>query len=309
MGNLLIFVILAVTIPRWALTLAQVDTFGVAGIPLAAIGEAVVLEFGNLYILSVFNRCRTYALQYQGEWEALNQRNIEQGKKTRKPPRDARVGGYLVLPAALLILEFLTIVSQTPFIAGQLMSESAVDLLNDWGMPAVWGYALLLVISPGIMTVGIGFGIHYENVLRQVGKTAHVPWYKQAVAFLPWITNVADRPQQPTSDQPTSERPVKRETGQRPSDQPPTERPVADHLESSAGLAAHLNTIKERMQQERFGGRSNSKFQRMSVEDWLGLSKSQAINVINYGLDHGVLEKSGRYEYQFARRNQLVAQP
>jgi hypothetical protein len=134
MGNILIFVILAVTIPRWALTLAQVDTFGVAGVPLAAIGEAIVLEFGVLYILSVFNRCRTHALQYQAEWAALNQRNIEQGKKTRKPPEDARMGGYLVLPAALLVLEILTIASQTPFIAGQLMSESAVTLLNDWGI-------------------------------------------------------------------------------------------------------------------------------------------------------------------------------
>jgi Fic family protein len=74
-------------------------------------------------------------------------------------------------------------------------------------------------------------------------------------------------------------------------------------METSAGLAAHLNTMKERLQQERFSGQSNGKFQRMSVEGWLKLSKSQAINVINYGLEHGVLEKAGRYDYQFARQD------
>ena len=344
MGNILIFVILAVTIPRWAMTLAQVDTFGFSigerMIAIAAIGEAVVLEFGNLYVLRTFTRCQREAFVYKAWWEDHDQSMKSLGKTNRKPPYNPKIRGFRILPVALLILEVLTLLAQTPFISGQLLGQPAVDLLNQWGTGWVWGYAFLLVISPGIMTIAIGFAINYADVIKEIEakkeKVEIVPWHEHLRTWV--VSLVRDlraltartpvehransgrtvaRGQPPT---PPSERALveqwahtERTVGPGENLQPPTspgdrtvieqwadtERTDETEDEISQALAGHLFELHERLQDARQAGSANGTFRRARIEEMCGLSKTQALNVINYGLEHEILERSGKYEYRF----------
>jgi len=325
MGNLLIFVILAVTIPRWAMTLAQVDTFGFAigghMIAIAAIGEAIVLEFGNLYVLRTFTRCQRQAFEYAAWWETHDQLMKDQGKTNRKPENNPKIRGYQILPLALLILEVLTLLAQTPFIAGQLLGRPAVDLLNQWGTGWVWGYAFLLVISPGVMTVAIGFAINYADVIKEIGakkeKVEIVPWHEHLRTWVfdlirEWraaravsgqvsgqpaiVSGVPD--EMPGQDWALETEPGTDRASDRASDQALAGQP--DTSETSQALAGHLAELQERLAgQRQQGQRSNGTFRRAEVESVLGLSNSHSKNVIGYGLEHGILERAGQYKYRF----------
>ena len=338
MGKLLIFVILAVTIPRWAATLAQVDKFGVTVlgnfVAIAAIGEAIVLEFGNLYVLRQFTRCRQHSFEYHAAWEALDKSNQERDKPvtTRKPPYDPRIQGFKILPVALLSLECLTVLAQTPFIAGTLMGVEAISLLNQWGMWAVWSYAFLLVISPGVMTIAIGFSQTYDQVMGQIdaekAKREVQPPRRRRIAdaFTALLEARIGRPvaeheastarshARPIGDQPTSGLPLADQwsTSDRPagtdggngraqSDQPATtDRAVA---EQSEAMAAHLADLQERVIDQMQSGRANHRtFRRQDVEDILNLSRSHALNVIAYGIDHGILEQPNPSQYRYRFR-------
>jgi len=368
MGKILIFVILAVTIPRWAATLAQVDKFTIQilgnPVAIAAIGEAIVLEFGNLYVLRQFTRCRQHAFQYHAAWEILDQRNreAEKPKTTRKPEHDPRIKGYQILPMALLCLETLTVLAQTPFIAGSLMEQPATVLLNTWGMWAVWIYAFLLVISPGIMTVAIGFAINYDEAMTEITATTTETEERQPLAerisktvasllafrtarpladhhwpttgrpinthphsqtVHPAPTGTFGRPlaeQWPNSDRPLADHPA---TTQDDSDHlATTDRPVADHWPTtgradggnggsgrtvadqstgqSEAMAGHLADLQTRLSEQlQTGTVTTYTFGRKDVETWLHISRSHALNVIAYGVDHQVLTKDGRSRYRF----------
>ena len=319
MGNILIFTILAVTIPRWALTLAQVDTFGltIGGslIPIAAIGEAIVLEFGNLFILSVFTRCQRHAFQWQADWEKHDELMRDQSKHNRRPEHDPRIRGYSLLPAMLLTLETLTLLAQTPFIAGQLLGIPAVRLLNEWGRFWVWAYAFLLVIAPGVMTIAIGFGINYDKVTREIeGKGRTMAGQRQPVGdqLREWATGLLSRRLR-QGVQASNGRPVaatQAYTGRLDTEAeastPSTGQTVDDSGrtvdEISQSLAAHLSTLQGYLSSERQTGRVNGFFRRADIERACRISKSHASNVIRYGVEHGVLEKIGRYEYEFVNK-------
>lgn len=335
MGRILIILILTMTIPRWALTLRQVDSFALAGVPIAAIGEAVVLEIGNFYLLQVYNRCRARAIRYRADWEALDERNREQGKTTRKAKTDSVTAGYWVLPVALMVLEGLTVMAQTPFIAGELLGQSATSLLDQIHWLAVIAYAFILVISPGLMTVGIGFGVYYESALAEVEKekagaeTGVRPSIAQALtarltagiernrstAKLDRLRarptdRVPDRvPDRPTAPPASPPRLPAEPTGQEPGhwagdddpgdwDEEPNED---DEIEVSEVMAGHLQKLREMLaRRAQIDPTRNGNFRRQDVEDLLGLGNTHAKNVIRYGLDHGTLKDSKKqYHYTF----------
>jgi len=166
MGNILIWLILLVTIPRWAMTLQQVDRYTVLGIPVAAIGEGIVLELGCLYIIQVFGAAKALALEYRAKWEVHAQMMEEQGKHNRKPENDPRLTGYKVLMVAFSALLLLTLAAQTPFIMAQFLpDETMADLLSR---RVLWGYSFVLVISPEVMTAAIALALHYHGVVQQI---------------------------------------------------------------------------------------------------------------------------------------------
>lgn len=325
MGDLLIFIILAVTIPRWSMTLQQVDTYTIAGLPIAAIGEAVVLELGNLFILAVFNRCHRQALKWRADWEVLDEANQKAipPRTTRKPKEDGRVAGYRILPVLLIVLELLTVIAQTPFIAGQLMNISASDLLRRLHDLAVVGYAFILVVAPGVMTVAIGFARSYDHVMHEIEKRE--PWTARArewlAGLLPAVaagraglaarligqagTGAANG--RAVAGQGTGQSTGSRAgrasgraddravSGQLP-DEPETEdvsQALAGHL---AELRGRLTTLRQQ------GSRSNGTFRRADVETALRVSNSHAKNILRYGLRSGVLTEVGRYMYEFAEK-------
>ncbi len=299
MGKLLIFTILLVTIPRWAMTLYQVDQFGItiAGntIALAAIGEALVLEFGNLFVLGIFNRCHRYDTEYHAKWKALDKQNKEAArpKTTRKLSHDPRISKYKILPLMLLALEMLTFLAQTPFVAGALLGRPAIELLRDWGMWAVWGYASLLVVSPGIMTIAIGTANSYETIMKvieaeQAKRPQRLPLRDQIMTLLSARLPVAD--QWTTTGQPLVE-----PLGGNGRPQAPTGRPVADHARP---VAAHSATMAEHLR--RLADQLDGQFSRQDVQTTLGISRSHALNVIHAGLASDVLTQPRRHRYAFA---------
>lgn len=320
MGYALIIAILTMTIPRWALTLAQVDKFGVFlggnWIPVAAIGEAVVLELGNLYILRRFSETQRYDFQYRTEWEALKKRNDAAGHNTHKPDQDPRIGGYRLLPVMLLILEALTLIAQTPFMAGELLNTSAASLLLNVGPTLVWTYAFLLVLAPGIMSVAIGYAINYEKVMSQIrqerGEETQTLRDQVAHCATAWIEaftrrTVGDQGAttgRQMADQQATIRPVTsaHSHNDRPvSDQwATTDQSVGETEEASEELAGHLVALRDRLAHARQQGNANGSFRRADLQKWLGLSKSHALNVITYGKNVGVLEDANkRYHYKF----------
>jgi len=163
-GELLILVVLLVSIPRWAETLAQVDAMTVFGIPVTALGQGIVIELGSYYILRVFNATRQAAAEYRAWWGAHDARMREQDKVNRKPENDPRLRGYQALMAAFLLLLALAFIAQTPFVMHMFTGRAVFDLL-PYGL--LWGYSAVLVVSPGVVIAALALGTHYHGIVRK----------------------------------------------------------------------------------------------------------------------------------------------
>lgn len=166
MGEILIWLILLVTIPRWAATLAQVDKYTAFGIPVTAIGEGIVLELGCWFIVQVYSDARRWALKYRSDWEAHDERMREQGKHNWKPKGDPRLVGYKVLMVAFVCLLLLTLCAQTPFIMAQFLPGETMGTLLP--RRVLWGYSLVLVVSPEAITAAVALALHYQRVVRRI---------------------------------------------------------------------------------------------------------------------------------------------
>jgi hypothetical protein len=243
----------------------------------------------------MFNRCHRYDTEYHAKWEVLDEQNQNAAKPrtTRKLPHDPRISGYKILPLMLLALELLTFLAQTPFVAGALLGRPAIDLLRDWGMWAVWGYASLLVVSPGIMTVAIATANSFETIMKvidaeQAKRPQRQPVVDQIMATLSTRLPVADHWS-------TTGRPLAEYPGGNGRPQTPTGRTVADHArpvaEQSAAMAEHLRSLADQL---------DGQFKRQDVQSALGISRSHALNVIHAGLASNVLTQPSRHRYAFA---------
>jgi hypothetical protein len=162
MANALLLLVLIITIPRWAMTLAQVDSFTLWSIPVTAIGEGIALELGAYLLARTHNRCAQAAAKYRAEWETHNAAMLAQGKRNRKPEHDPNLKGYGSLMALFYVLFALTVFSQTPFIMSVLTGDPVNALLAR--IP-LWAYSALLVISPELITVALARAAHYILVL------------------------------------------------------------------------------------------------------------------------------------------------
>ena len=166
MGNILIWLILLVTIPRWAMTLQQVDTYQAFGVPITAVGEGIVLELGCWFIIQVYSDAKSEAHRYRAWLEAHIERMEEQGKHSRKPKEEPRLRGYKVLLVAFVLLLALTLLAQTPFIMAQFLpDETMADLLSR---RLLWGYSIVLVIAPEVMTAAIALALHFHQVVDEI---------------------------------------------------------------------------------------------------------------------------------------------
>lgn len=71
----------------------------------------------------------------------------------------------------------------------------------------------------------------------------------------------------------------------------------------SQALAGHLRAIQQALEDSWQTGDGRDKFTRVDVEKWQHVSKSHARNIVQYGLDHDLIEiisKLGhKHEYQF----------
>lgn len=161
MTKLLLLLVLIITIPRWAQTLAQVDKFSIFGIPATAIGEGIVLEIACYLLIIAHGNAYEETQRYRADWEAHEQRMQEQGKQNRKPKTDPELAGYGQLMALYYVLLGLTIVSQWPFLMSALTGQPVTALLSHYGQ---WGYTLFLVIAPEIVTFALARAHHYGRI-------------------------------------------------------------------------------------------------------------------------------------------------
>lgn len=163
----MILLILTITIPRWAATLAQVDKWSIWGVPITAIGEGIALELACYYIVAVYERVNAARASYAAWWADHDKAMAAQGKKNHKPKTDPELRGAGRLMVVFYILFVLTVGSQTPFIMAQLTGEPVNVLLTR---EPLWGYAFLLVVSPEIVTIGLAMAIHFDAVARRGNK-------------------------------------------------------------------------------------------------------------------------------------------
>jgi len=167
MTKFLLILVLVITIPRWAQTLAQVDTFAVAGIPVTAIGEGIVLELACYFLIQAHGAAHEENQRYKADWEAHEDRMQEQGKKNRKPRKDPELSGSGQLMVLYYVLLALTVVSQWPFLMGTLTGQPVTELI---GTRAQWGYTLFLVIAPEVVTFALARAAHYGRICARRQK-------------------------------------------------------------------------------------------------------------------------------------------
>ena len=164
MAKFLLILVLAITIPRWAQTLAQVDTFTVFSIPMTAIGEGVVLEFACWLLIQAHGNAYEEAQRYKAAWTAHDERMQEQGKQNHKPKTDPELSGYWQLMVLYYVLLGLTVLSQWPFLMSTLSGIPVTDLLG-YGMQ--WAYTLLLVFAPEIVTFALARSHHFGRICKR----------------------------------------------------------------------------------------------------------------------------------------------
>lgn len=181
LGKALIMLILLVTIPRWAATLAQVDTWQIFGVTMTAIGEGIALELGMYYILTVYERVQAEVARYAAWWTDHDRAMTDQGKTNHKPEDLPEFKGAWKLMAVFYGLFALTVGSQTPFIMTQLTGEPVATLLER---TPLWFYAFLLVVSPEVVTAGLAIAIHYDGVVKRRASNAPVTRQSWTVASI-----------------------------------------------------------------------------------------------------------------------------
>jgi len=156
-----LLLVLIITIPRWAQTLAQVDKFTILDIPITAIGEGIVLEIGCYLLIVAHSNAYEEKQRYDAAWEAHDKAMQEQGKQNRKPRTDPELAGYGQLMVLYYALLGLTVLSQWPFLMGALSGRAVTELLHPW---AQWGYTLLLVVAPEIVTFALARAAHFGRI-------------------------------------------------------------------------------------------------------------------------------------------------
>ncbi len=165
MGKILIFLILITTIPRWAMTLAQVDDWQIWGVPITAIGEGIALEIACYYLVRVHSDAAQAMALYVSRWAQHDEAMKLQGKQNHKPKEHPELKGYRSLMGLFYLLFVLTLLTHAPFIMSQLTGTPTRELLS---MGVLWAYAFLLVVSPEAVTVGIARALHFERVTQRV---------------------------------------------------------------------------------------------------------------------------------------------
>ena len=132
------------------------------------------------------------------------------------------------------------------------------------------------------------------NGLFAYGETALADWRSERETGRPVSARPAASVQPPVAARsPSTKRPAKDQAKRSPS----AERALD---ETSDGLAGHLLTIRQRLQAGRQSGeRVNGTFKRTEVEAWCGVKKTQAVTVVNYGLDRGILQQGKGHKYSF----------
>jgi len=164
MAKFLLILVLVITIPRWAQTLAQVDTFTIFSIPMTAIGEGIVLELACWFLIQAHGNAYEEAQRYKAAWTAHSDRMKEQGKQNHKPKTDPELSGYWQLMVLYYVLLGLTVLSQWPFLMSTLSGIPVTELLG-YGMQ--WAYTLLLVFAPEIVTFALARSAHFGRICKR----------------------------------------------------------------------------------------------------------------------------------------------
>jgi len=164
MAKFLLILVLVITIPRWAQTLAQVDTFTIFSIPMTAIGEGIVLELACWFLIQAHGNAYEEAQRYKAAWTAHSDRMKEQGKTNHKPKTDPELSGYWQLMVLYYVLLGLTVLSQWPFLMSTLSGIPVTELLG-YGMQ--WAYTLLLVFAPEIVTFALARSAHFGRICKR----------------------------------------------------------------------------------------------------------------------------------------------
>lgn len=194
MGILLL--ILIVTVPRWAETLAQVDRLTLWGVPVTAIGEGIAFELIVFLLVTAYGRCSAAETEHAAKYERQqDEKEAGERKRITLLPENPKLTGYERLIAWVIVMETLTVLCQVPFIVHRLTGLPVDQLLAFWSVgdvqPLVWGYGLMLVVTPGVATIAAARAVQYMGAARvtKPGKTMK----DRLEALIDWFTSIVDR--------------------------------------------------------------------------------------------------------------------
>jgi len=164
----LVFFILLVTIPRYSSAFADVDTFVLFGIQIAALFEAIAMSLGEWMIMQTVGVCRRVQLRYKADYERIAEINKDQGKTTRKRSYIPELrGSVAILFVFMALLEVIGIVSQVPHFVAQIREVPITTILpGTW----LWVYVATLIVAPGILQAALALGQQYRVVANEYVK-------------------------------------------------------------------------------------------------------------------------------------------
>lgn len=166
MGELLILAVLIVTIPRWAGAFQPIDKFVVGGIPVTAIGTGIAMGLGTYYVIKTLQMVNRQYRDSLATWETHDKNMQAQGKQNRKP-KPTKPRSRVILAIFFGILLLLTTISQTPYLVSEFTGTAVEHLLSRVGL---WGYSIVLVLSPEIVIAALALAAHERGALRDDGK-------------------------------------------------------------------------------------------------------------------------------------------
>ena len=166
MGELLILAVLIVTIPRWAGAFQPIDKFIAFGVPITAIGTGIAMGLGTYYVIKTLQMVNRQYRDSLATWETHDKNMQTQGKQNHKPkPEKPRSRTLLATFFGILLL--LTTISQTPYLVSEFTGTAVQNLLSRVGL---WGYSIVLVLSPEIVIAALALAAHERGALKDDGK-------------------------------------------------------------------------------------------------------------------------------------------
>ena len=221
------------------------------------------------------NAQRTIKFKWLGSAKKGNRRRVENKAKS-EPSLNVKGPGSVSVIAGVI----------SAWLAGALYAVDGLTALD---------VALAIAAPAGSVSAALLNGVF------AYGETAVANWKAESGRTQKGTGASVQKSVQPQDRSQTSDRASVRPQDRTQASIQPSGRTVSTgHSDTSPAMASHLAELREKLLvQRQSGARRNVPLRRAEVETLLDVSSTHAKTIIRYGLDHGVLEETKRYRYQF----------